>query len=161
MHLIEALRTGERRAIIRVSPPAPRRVVLRSATVRCRRNLPPFCSQIPCKSAAREPMMSVEVRTVPAAVVSKLDIEVYEEAVRTSAPASESAPHAPRFRVVTRKPLPPPSLRRANPVRSTLFFAAVPAVCLLAYVLFWTMAIRGGYVRDQLRRDIEDMRIEQ
>jgi hypothetical protein len=97
---------------------------------------------------------------VPAAVVSKLDTEVYEETVRTAAPPSESAPHAPRFRVVTRKPL-PPSPRRPNPVRSTLFFAAVPAVCLLAYVLFWTMAIRGGYVRDQLRRDIEEIRIEQ
>jgi hypothetical protein len=103
----------------------------------------------------------VEVRTVPAAVVTKLDKEVSEEATRRSAPPSESAPHTPRFRVVTRKPLPPQSLRRANPVRRTLFFAAVPAVCLLAYVLFWTMAIRGGYVRDQLRREIEDMRIEQ
>ena len=105
--------------------------------------------------------MFVEVRTVPAAVVSKLETEVITEPARKGPPPSESLRPEPRFRVVTRKPLPPLSPKRGNPVRNTLLFAAIPACCLLAYVVFWTLAIRGGYVRDQLRREIEEVRIEQ
>lgn len=98
---------------------------------------------------------------MPAAMVSRLDDEIQAETVRVAAPPSEYARPEPRFRVVTRKPLPPARRRRGNPVRNALLLAAFPTCFLLAYVLFWTMAIGGAFKRDRLQSDITRLRIEQ
>ncbi len=77
-----------------------------------------------------------------------------------SAPSSEQSRYRPRFRVVTRRPLPAPPLP-ADPMHRATLVAAVPALCLLAYVLCWTLAMRGGYYREQIRTEIQALRIEQ
>jgi hypothetical protein len=108
--------------------------------------------------------MRVEVRTVrPLNAATAVDIPLtLEETGRSSAPpASEQARYEPRFRVVTRKPLRTPRKSASTaPLHRTLLFAAVPALCLLVYVLFWTMAIRGGFYRDQLQTQIQALREE-
>lgn len=78
-----------------------------------------------------------------------------------AAPGSEQVPYQPRFRVVTRKPLAPAAPVRVSPTHRASFLAAFPALCLLVYVLFWTLAIRGGYYRDQLQGRIGQLRVEQ
>lgn len=74
---------------------------------------------------------------------------------------SEQAPYQPRFRVVTRKPLAPPTPTRVSSTHRTSLVAAIPAVCLLVYVTFWTLAIRGGYYRDQLQDQLHGLMVEQ
>ena len=75
---------------------------------------------------------------------------------------SGPVPPAQRFRVVTRKPL-ARRLQRAtrDSFHRSLIFASFPVLCLLVYVMFWTLAMRGGYFRDQLRQQIRSVRIEQ
>jgi hypothetical protein len=77
-----------------------------------------------------------------------------------AAPGSEFATYRPRFRVVTRRPL-AAAPARVSPAHRASLYAAVPALCLLVYVLFWTMAMRGGYYRDQIREQIQALKIEQ
>jgi hypothetical protein len=99
---------------------------------------------------------------VPAAAVRTLDNPVYDEPVRPhSAPPSESMRPEPRFRVVTRKPLPAQRRRVGSPVQRVALVAAVPAVFLVVYILFWTMAVRGGYYKNQLEDRIAKLKIEQ
>lgn len=84
-----------------------------------------------------------------------------EERVRPAeAPVSEQARYRPRFRVVTRRPLAPAVPVRVNPTHRATLIAAVPALCLLVYVLFWTLAMRGGYYRAQLQAEIHEIKIE-
>ena len=59
-------------------------------------------------------------------------------------PPSDHARYEPRFRVVTRKPLVSAQPVLSNPLPRTSLLAAIPALCLLVYVLFWTLAMRGG-----------------
>lgn len=95
---------------------------------------------------------------MPAAAVKVHDTAIYEETRRT---APTESLREPRFRVVTRKPLPPAPRRRPNTVRNALLLAAIPTAFLLVYVLFWTMAISGGYRMEQLRAEIARMKVEQ
>ena len=74
---------------------------------------------------------------------------------------SEQARYRPRFRVVARKPLPTAQPVRVSPVHRASLLAALPALCLLVYVLCWTLAMRGGYYRDQLRGQIDELMIQQ
>jgi hypothetical protein len=74
--------------------------------------------------------------------------------------ASEQARYQPRFRVVTRKPLVKAPPIRVSPVHRASLLAILPALCMLFYVLFWTLAIRGGYYRDQLQSRIREARME-
>ena len=39
--------------------------------------------------------------------------------------------------------------------------AVAPGICLLVYVMFWTLALRGGYLKDKLQRQVTDLRAEQ
>lgn len=98
---------------------------------------------------------------MPAAAVTKLDNNIHEETTRPAAHPSEYGRPDPKFRVVTRKPLPPQRRRRSNPVRNAMILTAFPAACLLVYVLCWTMAIRGGMMVEQLQQDINRLRVEQ
>jgi hypothetical protein len=78
-----------------------------------------------------------------------------------SVPPSEQARYQPRFRVVARKA---PVRRRSpllNPVYRTVALAVFPALFLLVYVLFWTLAMRGGYYKGQLQARLDALRIEQ
>ncbi|MFN3650018.1 MAG: hypothetical protein ACK47B_10605 [Armatimonadota bacterium] len=76
-------------------------------------------------------------------------------------PPSEQSRYEPRFRVVTRKSLvaPRPYARTVSAQRMVLL-VAVPGVCLVLYVMFWTMAMRGGYLRGELERQIREARVE-
>jgi hypothetical protein len=108
--------------------------------------------------------MLPEVRTVPPATAVKTDTQpVYDyRSAPRSVPSSEDAPYEPRYRVVARKPL--VAARRRSAARRShppLLLVAIPGVCLLAYVLFWTLAMRGGYYRDQIRAEIKTLQIEQ
>jgi hypothetical protein len=78
----------------------------------------------------------------------------------TAPPASESDRYQPRFRVVTRKPLPRPKPARA-PSRANRAFAlaGIPAALLVVYVMFWALAIRGGFTIDDLNRKIAEEKI--
>jgi hypothetical protein len=98
---------------------------------------------------------------VPAAAVQTLESTFHEEILRPSAPPSESGRPEPRFRVVTRKPLPALPSRRPNAVRNALFTAAAPCAFLLVYVMFWTMAIQGGFQRDRIQAEIARLKVEQ
>jgi hypothetical protein len=102
---------------------------------------------------------------VPAATVAKdfdipLDYE-YEETTpaETSLP-SEQARYQPRFRVVTRKPLPLRKAVRVSPFSGAMAFAAIPALALLAYVVSWTLVMYGGYQKSALRSEISRLQIE-
>jgi hypothetical protein len=107
----------------------------------------------------------VEVRTVPvpnAASTIEAPISFEEPLPFEAAPPVEHARYEPRFRVVTRKPLPPAAPRRTvNPIHSTLALAMIPAAFMLAYILFWTMAMRGGYYKDRLVKRMQKLQIEQ
>jgi hypothetical protein len=100
---------------------------------------------------------------VPAATVATdFDIPLdYEETTQadTSLP-SEQARFQPRFRVVTRKPLPLGKAVRVSPFSGAMVFAAVPALALLAYVVSWTLVMYGGYQKSALRGDIARLQIE-
>jgi cell division protein FtsL len=63
--------------------------------------------------------------------------------------------------VVERKP-PAATYRRTgmSGVQRALLVAIFPAVLLLIYVCFWTMAMRGGYYRNELRTRIRTMQTE-
>jgi hypothetical protein len=86
-----------------------------------------------------------------------------EEAPQTaSAPDSEHSRYRPQYRVVTRKPLvAAPKPRGGRPHQRTVLLSLVPAVCLLVYVAFWVLAMRGGYYRDHLQAQINGMKLEQ
>jgi len=78
------------------------------------------------------------------------------------APGSEQAQYQPRYRVVTRKPMVQARRRpKVSPLQRGLALAIIPAICLLVYVMFWTLAMRGGYYRNQLQAQIADLRTEQ
>jgi len=67
----------------------------------------------------------------------------------------------PRFRVVERKAAAPGRRRRrSNPLHRTLALAAIPALCLLVYVSFWTLAMRGGYYKNKVVTQIRALRVE-
>lgn len=99
---------------------------------------------------------------MPAAAVQTLESTFHEEILRpTAPPPSETGRPEPRFRVVTRKPLPSAQRRRPNAVRNALFLAAAPCAFLLVYVIFWTMAIQGGFQRDRIQAEIARLKVEQ
>ncbi len=101
------------------------------------------------------------MRPVSLATAVDIPLTLEETGRPSSPPASEQSRYEPRFRVVTRKPIRTPRKRAsAAPLPRTLLLAAVPALCLLVYVLFWTMAIRGGFYRDQLQAQIQALREE-
>ncbi len=101
------------------------------------------------------------MRPLNAATAVDIPLTLEETGKPSSPPASEQSRYEPRFRVVTRKPMRAQRKRAsAAPLHRTLLFAAVPALCLVVYVLFWTMAIRGGFYRDQLQAQIQQLREE-
>ncbi|HEU4753875.1 MAG TPA: hypothetical protein VFU47_12275 [Armatimonadota bacterium] len=77
------------------------------------------------------------------------------------APVAEQARYEPRFRVVTRKSLAPRRRPLINPLHRALFVGAVPALFLLVYVMFWTLAMRGGYYKAQLQSRIKETMVVQ
>ena len=90
------------------------------------------------------------------------DSAMIDETTRTGAvPSSEQSRYEPRFRVVTRKSLVPARKRAAgSSLPRTLLFSVVPGLGLVAYILFWTLAMRGGYYKDHLKTELKDLRIE-
>jgi hypothetical protein len=109
--------------------------------------------------------MGVEVRTVPQrGAAKKVDtfFDSEQPASAADAPSSEQARYEPRFRVVTRKPLAAPrKLSGLSALQRAMLIGAVPALCLVAYVLFWTLAARGSYVKAQLQAQMKAVRTEQ
>jgi hypothetical protein len=78
------------------------------------------------------------------------------------APSSEQSRYEPRFRVVARKP--PAAARRRASERALgrgVLLSAGTAVVLVLYVLAWTFAMRGAYLRDQYQAQIRAAEIEQ
>lgn len=124
-----------------------------------RSSLPQFSTGFSCNCLSSPPSIFVEVRTVPAAALKTHDNLLPDEILRPASPQESS--RQPRFRVVTRKPLPAAPRRRPNAVRNALMIAAVPSAFLLVYVIFWTMAISGGYTADRLRNEIAQLKVEQ
>lgn len=107
--------------------------------------------------------MPVEVRTVPAAsVATELDFPF--ESLETSnyelPLSSEQARYQPRFRVVTRKPLPVRRAVRVSPFSRAMALGAIPALALMGYVLAWTVVMYAGYQSSALRSDIQRLQIE-
>jgi hypothetical protein len=78
----------------------------------------------------------------------------------SSVPPSESFRPVPRFRVVTRKPLVNAPGRRKPAAHHSLAMAVVPGIGLLIYVMFWTLALRGGYYKAQLQTQLAEIRTE-
>jgi len=63
--------------------------------------------------------------------------------------------------VVQRKsPAPAPRRPPTGSVSRIFALAGIPALLLLAYVLFWTLNMRGAYYRDQLQAQIKALRVE-
>jgi hypothetical protein len=85
-------------------------------------------------------------------------------ATETRPAGSDYAGPRGRFRVIVRRPLPPPyRLRRAaprNPLKRALAIAGVPAFLLITYVALWTGAMHGGYYEQSVAHKIEALRIE-
>lgn len=80
----------------------------------------------------------------------------------TPSAVSENQRYEPRFRVVVRKPLPSASSTSARwATRRAMLLGAFPAICLLVYVIFWTLTARGAFYRDQLQSEIQSLRVEQ
>ena len=77
-------------------------------------------------------------------------------AAATAAPARGRSRLQARFR----RPLAEVRISAARPLHRAFVFAAVPALALMTYVGSWTLAMRGGYHRDQLRQKIEALRVE-
>lgn len=98
----------------------------------------------------------------PATAASAIDIPITPEGPdsMSSVPPSESYRPIPRFRVVTRKPLVNAPGRRKRATHHTLAMAVVPGIGLLIYVMFWTLALRGGYYKDQLQAQLTEIRTE-
>jgi hypothetical protein len=97
-----------------------------------------------------------------ASVVTDFDISLdYQETPPADTSLlSEQARYQPRFRVVTRKPLPARKAVRVSPFSGALAFAAVPALALLAYVVSWTLVMYGGYQKSALNSEIGSLQIE-
>jgi len=74
--------------------------------------------------------------------------------------SSEQARYQPRFRVVTRKPLPARRPIRVSPFSRAMVLGAIPALALVAYVLSWTVVMYAGYQRDAIKRDMVRLQIE-
>lgn len=107
--------------------------------------------------------MPVEVRTVPAAsVATELDFpfEPLDTLSHELPLSSEQARYQPRFRVVTRKPLPTRRPIRVSPFSRAMALGAIPALALLAYVLSWTVVMYAGYQVSSLGNDIQRLQIE-
>lgn len=79
----------------------------------------------------------------------------------TEAPPEEAARYRPRFRVVTRRPLAVARRTGSRLADSPWLLAILPGLCLLTYVVFWTLNLRGAYYREQLQQQIAAARIEQ
>ena len=99
----------------------------------------------------------------PSAVPTTEYLEAVEPRPRSARPrASERSPYQPRFRVVKRKSL--VRSRRRVPggvLPGPLILAIVPALCLMVYVLFWTLNVRGGYYKAELQGRLRMVKIEQ
>jgi len=85
-------------------------------------------------------------------------------ATETRPAGSEYGGPRGRFRVIVRRPLPPPyRLRRAaprNPLKRALAIAGIPAFLLITYVALWTGAMHGGYYEQNISHKIEALQIE-
>jgi hypothetical protein len=85
-------------------------------------------------------------------------------ATETHLPGADYPGPRGRFRVIVRRPLPPPyRLRRAaprHPLKRALAIAGVPAVLLITYVALWTVAMHGGYYKQSISSRIEALQIE-
>jgi hypothetical protein len=77
-------------------------------------------------------------------------------------PASEYGRYEPRFRVVKRRSLVTPRRKpTGSPLQRALLLGAFPALCLLVYVFFWTLTMRGAYYRAELQHQIQEIKLEQ
>jgi hypothetical protein len=84
-----------------------------------------------------------------------------ERARTRVAPSSEQSRYEPRFRVVARKP--PAAARRRASERALgrgVLLSAGPAIVLVFYVLAWTFAMRGAYLRDRYQAQIRTIQTE-
>jgi hypothetical protein len=85
-------------------------------------------------------------------------------AARDAEPAEAAEDPAllePRFRIIIQKPMRPAPLRRNSQVRNVTLLAAIPACFLISYVFFVTAAVKGGYYKSALTRQLEELRVEQ
>jgi hypothetical protein len=90
------------------------------------------------------------------------DPAMIDETTRTgTVPPSEQSRYEPRFRVVTRKSMVPKRKpAKGGSLSRLLLLTVVPAFGLVVYVLFWTLAMRGGYYKNTLEAQIKQLRIE-
>ena len=85
-----------------------------------------------------------------------------EAATAGTAPPAEQARYEPRYRVVQRKALSPVKRSRGfTPLQRTLVLTVLPTLFLLTYVLFWTLAMRGGFVLDRQRDEYKRLLLDQ
>ena len=92
-----------------------------------------------------------------------LDEVIMDEAANAgTAPPTEQARYEPRYRVVQRKALSPVKRSRGlTPMQRTLVLTVVPTLFLLTYVLFWTLAMRGGFVLDRYQAEYKRLMLDQ
>lgn len=109
--------------------------------------------------------MTLEVRRVPSASAVRRNVvppvESEEWGRPDPTPTSESGRYEQRHRVVLRRSSAPRPARRVRPLQGVSVLAVIPGLFLLVYVLFWVLAMRGGYYRDNLNNRIRAVRIEQ
>ncbi len=85
--------------------------------------------------------------------------EEYDDQPAKDAPPMDSSPVQPKFRVVRREPNPVIARQsRGGLPTGPAVVVAMLALCLVTYVLLWTTAMRGTYVRDRLIRKIAQLR---
>ncbi len=66
----------------------------------------------------------------------------------------------PRFRVVVRRAaMATAKQATTGSLHFPVALAAIPVVCLLVYIMFWTLSMRGGFYRSQLERQIQHERV--
>jgi hypothetical protein len=108
-----------------------------------------------------QPKIPMEVRRLPPANAARNlePLEPEDAPGREGGPVPEQDRPQQRFKVVRRRPL-LRQLRQVgrSPLQRNLMVAALPTACLLIYVMFWVLAMRGGYYRDQLRAQIDEAR---
>ena len=80
--------------------------------------------------------------------------------IASGPPKVEQARYQPRFRVVTRRALDATARSAASPsLHFPVALAVIPTACLLVYLVFWTLAMRGGFYQGQLQAQLEHERI--
>lgn len=67
----------------------------------------------------------------------------------------------PKHRVVLQQPVGAPARRRQRSFSGLTLMVITAGLLLLVYVLFWVLALRGGYYREELRERVAQARLDQ